>query len=375
MRRTYGTGSITLYDGKYIARVRIDGVTKKKTCKTHAEAENWLREINVNNLKPADETVGTWLVQYIKTYKQPFLRKRSLERVKQAAYHLEPIYNIPLQELTPSVIQTAINDIGLSASTVKKSFELLKAALKLAVAERIIAYNPADAVVTQKVQRKPKVEIFTRKEIGAIFHAIHKIEKHKYNNSQRYDMILFFRLLLTTGLRISELLALKWENVNMEKHMITVEGSKDIDSQTINAPKTESGVRDVPLLSVKTRNMLYAIKPQENKDTSRDTLRDTFVFSNRNGGAMSYQRAFLTWRRVRELTGITKKIHCFRHTCVSYLLTYYNIPIAQVAAIAGHSSAAVTLSIYTHAIQEYNLQKYTSGRDTFRDTSSENKPN
>ena len=185
-------------------------------------------------------------------------------------------------------------------------------------------------------------------------------------------MILFFRLLLTTGLRISELLALKWENVNTEKHTLTVEGSKDIDSQTINAPKTESGERDVPLLSVKTRNMLYAAKP---KDTSRDTLKDIFVFENRNGGAMSYQRAFLTWRRVRELTGITKKIHCFRHTCVSYLLTYYNIPIAQVAAIAGHSSANVTLSIYTHAIQEYNLQKYTSGRDTFRDTSTEIKPN
>lgn len=375
MRRTYGSGSITLYNGKFIARVRIDGVTKKKTCKTHAEAECWLREINDNNLQPADETVGTWLVKFIKTYKQPFLRKRSLERVKQAAYHLKPLFPIPLQELTPSVIQTAINDIGLSASTVKKSFELLKAALNQAVAERIIAYNPAGAVVRPKVQRKPKVEIFTRKEVGKIFLAIHKIEKHKYNNSQRYDMILFFRLLLTTGLRISELLALKWENVNMEKHMITVEGSKDIDSQTINEPKTESGVRDVPLLSVKTRNMLYAAKPQENKDTSWDTLKDTYVFLNRNGGAMSYQRAFLTWRRVREITGITKKIHCFRHTCVSYLLTYYNIPIAQVAAIAGHSSAAVTLSIYTHAIQEYNLQKYTSGRDTFRDTSTKIKPN
>ena len=373
MRRTYGTGSITLYDGKYIARVRIDGVTRKKTCKTHAEAEHWLHEINDNNLKPADETVGTWLIKYIKTYKQPFLRKRSLERVKQAAYLLEPIYPVPLQALTPGVIQNAINDIGLSASTVKKSFELLKAALNQAVAERIIAYNPAGAVVRPKVQRKPKVEVFTRKEIGKTFRAIRKIEKHKYNNSQRYDMILFFRLLLTTGLRISELLALRWENVNSEKHMITVEGSKDIDSQTINPPKTESGERDVPLLSIKTRNMLYAAKP---KDTSRDTSRDnSYVFANKNGGAMSYQRAFLTWRRVRELTGITKKIHCFRHTCVSYLLTYYNIPIAQVAAIAGHSSANVTLNIYTHAIKEYNLQKYTSGRDTFRDTSTKIKPN
>ena len=369
MRRTYGTGSITLYDGKYIARVRIDGVTRKKTCKTHAEAEHWLHEINDNNLKPADETVGTWLIKYIKTYKQPFLRKRSLERVKQAAYLLEPIYPVPLQALTPGVIQNAINDIGLSASTTKKSYELLKAALQQAVAERIIVYNPAGAVVRPKVQRKPKVEIFTRQEIGAIFRALRKLKNNKMNNSQRYDMILFFRLLLTTGVRVSELLALRWENIDMVKHTITVEGSKDIDSQKINATKTESGVRTVPLLSIKTRNMLYAVK-------KRDTLRDTsFVFCNKNGGAMSYQRVFLTWRRVRELTGITKTIHCFRHTCISYLLTYYNIPIAQVAAIAGHSSAAVTLSIYTHAIQEYDLQKYTSGRDTFRDTSTKIKPN
>ena len=360
-RCTYGSGSVTTYKGKYVARYRVHGVIKKKTFNKRSEAENWLKDIK--GLEPVDYTVGNWLVKYITDYKLPVLRPRSLERVKQAALHLQPLYNIPLQELKPNDIQVCINGLKLSASSIKKSCDLLKSSLKQAVAERLIASNPAEAITRPPVKKKPKINIFTRREVGKIFRAVRKLQNNKYNNSQRYNFTLLFRLLLTTGVRVSELLALTWDNVDTELHTITIEGSKDIDGQEIHKPKTESGVRTVPLLSVKTRNLLYRYK-----DTG-------FVFKTRSGGAMSYQRVYLTWNNIRKLTGITKSIHTFRHTCISYMLTYGNIPIAQVAAIAGHSSAAVTLSIYTHAIQEYTIKKYTSNGDTFGDTSNKTKRN
>ena len=79
-----------------------------------------------------------------------------------------------------------------------------------------------------------------------------------------------------------------------------------------------------------------------------------FVFENRSGGAVSYQRVLLTWQRICELAGIEgKSIHTFRHTCATRLLEK-GVPTAEVARILGHSEAATTLRIYTHAIKNYN---------------------
>lgn len=359
-KRTYGTGSISFdkSTNKIVARIRINGSIKKKTFPKgkQSAAESWLKSMQHQPMGKM-LSVGEFLLYYIKNFKEPFLRKRSLERLKQAAYHLENLYNIPLAMLQPSDIQEMINSMqasGLSASTIKKSHDLLKAIYKQAIAEGIVSTNPAIATKRPPMPSKDKIEIFTKKEIGKIFRAIRKLQNSKRNTSQRYDMILFFRMLLTTGMRVAELLALKWENIDDD--CIHVKGSKDIDSQTINEPKTIAGIRSIPYLSPKTKAMLFSYRKKKG-----------FIFENKNGGAMNYQRVFLTWRRIRSMSGITKKIHCFRHTCISYLLTYGNIPIATVSAIAGHSNSAITLQVYTHIVNEYKMKFGThSGHNSMK---------
>ena len=65
-------------------------------------------------------------------------------------------------------------------------------------------------------------------------------------------------------------------------------------------------------------------------------------------------RILLTWQRICELAGIEgKTIHTFRHTCATRLLEK-GVPTAEVARILGHSEAATTLRLYTHAIKNYN---------------------
>ena len=348
MRRQYGTGSLCIDSktDKIIARIRINGKVYKKTFPKNKQtaASAWLSEMRNKVNIELDYTLGEWLCKYIENYKAPFLREKSLQRVKQAAKKFEAINSVKLSELTTIVIQSEVKKLmsTLSASSVKKSCDILNAALEQAVSEDIILKNPARTIKRPKNSCKQEVKIFTKKELGKIFYALRKLKKSKRNTSQRYDMNLFFRMLLYTGCRVSELLALRWENVDTVNHTITVAGSKDMDSQTINPPKTFSGFRTIPLLSVKTRNLLYKNKKAKG-----------FVFENKNSGCMNYQRVFLTWENVRKLTGITLNIHTFRHTCISYLLTYGNIPIAEVAEIAGHSSPNVTLSIYTHCVQKF----------------------
>ena len=362
MRRNYGTGSITFdkSSNRISARIRIDGKIIKKTFRANRmqEAETWLKSMaNGGMIAPDEFTVQTWLDLYIKNNKEKFLRPRSLQRVKQASKKWQSIGNVPLKKLKPMHIQKIINELveqELSASAIKKSYEIMKSCLNQAVAERLIEYNPALAVQIPKRTDKRKIEILSRSEMGKVFHALRKLKNNKRNTSQRHDMILFFRILLYTGIRVSEALALTWANYNEKDNIFYIEGSKDIDSQTINQPKTEAGTRHVPLFSEKTKALLIQYKGQQGKIKKTD-----FIFSNKHGGAMNYQRAFLTWQKACQMAGIKKGIHSLRHTCISYLLTYYELPVATVSQIAGHTSPAITLSIYTHAIQEFNLKKRT----------------
>ena len=348
--REYGTGSIITDNTKsrYIARYKDElGTTHRKifplTKQGKQQAEMFLKNINRQKEQQisvaSDITLGEWLLQYIKLYKVPNLRTRSLQRVRDCAIKWEPLYNIQLKLLRPALIQNRLIELkneGLSPSSIKKIQGLLKAALKQAVAEQLMLHNPVDAVPSIK-QRKPKIEVFTKRELGLIFHALRKLKKNKMNNSQRYDMILFFRLLLTTGVRVSELLALEWKNIS-DKDIHITQTKSGISTQEFNDPKTFAGERYIPFLSPKTKKLLFE-KP-----------RTKYVFQNKNGGAMNYQRAFLTWNNVRKMTGITKNIHVFRHTFASFMLAYNKKPLAEVSHILGHANPAITLEIYTHFV-------------------------
>ena len=80
---------------------------------------------------------------------------------------------------------------------------------------------------------------------------------------------------------------------------------------------------------------------------------DGYIFQTTSGGPVNYRRVVECWQHVQTLTGIDKNIHTFRHTCATRLLEK-GVPTAEVARILGHSEAATTLRLYTHAIKNYN---------------------
>ena len=157
--RGYGTGSIITDNTKkrYIARYKDESGTSHRkifplTKQGKQQAELFLKDINrlkeqeisiIDNI-----TLGEWLLQYIKLYKVPNLRKRSLQRIRDCAIKWEPLYNVPLKSLRPALIQKRMVELrneGLSPSSIKKIQGLLKSALKQAVAEQLMLHNPVDA--------------------------------------------------------------------------------------------------------------------------------------------------------------------------------------------------------------------------------------
>ncbi len=307
-------------------------------------------------------TVASWVEEYVCTYKEKGLRDSSFERVMQSYHKIEASFlgSLPMEKLNGANVQRFYNMLAgewidetgkkqrkLSSSSISKIHKLLAAAYKKAAALRIISHNPMDTVDPVKVRTK-KMSVFTTEEIENIYKAIEEFKSYKFNSSQRYDYRLLFQMLLETGCRVGELLALRWEDIDFDNERIHIYKTKSRYGQTMNDPKTEAGNRFVPIL---TLDLLARLKTYRNEGNV--TKITGYLFPNKNGGAISYQRVLLTWKRICEISGINKNLHTFRHTAATFLLEK-GVPVAEVGRILGHSDAATTYGMYVHSIPGYD---------------------
>ena len=154
---------------------------------------------------------------------------------------------------------------------------------------------------------------------------------------------MYFKLLSSTGLRKSEALALKWDDIDFEKNVIHVTKTINVgfnNVELIAPPKTKESYRDVPLSkSLKADLMKY-----------RSNIYD-FVFCKANGDHLNLatpahwlQRIYKNNSNLKQIT-----IHGFRHTFATLMLQpgTGNTP-KDVQKILGHSTIDMTLNIYTH---------------------------
>ena len=148
-----------------------------------------------------------------------------------------------------------------------------------------------------------------------------------------------------TGLRIGELLALRWKHVDLIHDAIHVR--ETVYEGRFGSPKTKSSRRDVPM----SQPVREAFLAQRRKLTGTDP--ETLVFACRNGTPLNPKNLL---RRVlqpacRELGLPVVGWHSFRHTHAT-LLGEVGESLRTAQAILGHSDLATTLNVYTHAIPE-----------------------
>lgn len=319
------------------------------------------------SLATQDKTVGVWVSEFLLEYKKRKLRETSYRRLLVSADKLVPIADIPLDKLMPLDVQRLYNNLaekGLSSSSISKVHKLLCEAYRKAFANKMIISNPMLAVDSIKTE-SPEVEIFTFRQIRILFGTIKKLRKgiQSPNNKKdtfgkhfntRHDYELMFWMLLTTGIRISELLALEWTDVDLNNKIISINKSKAMGN-TVNAPKTEAGHRDIPILSEALFRRLRAYQ------TRNGVTRITGpVFASKSGKMLNYQNIYHVWSHIMQVTGLKqpggRAFHVFRHTFASYVLRTLSdiIPLVSLSRILGHSDVATTLRIYQHHIPNDN---------------------
>ena len=228
LRRGHNEGNIRRRtDGRWEVRLSagVDYKTGKPRrtstcCNTRQEAiailQQQAHEVRTQGWRdPMSVTLGEWYEYWLDTYMK--------DTVKQSTYasyrsylnkHFCVLGKILLKKLEPHTLQEFYNykfrEEGLSPKTLRNYHMALHKCLQQAVKERLLIYNPCDAV-TLPSGEKPEVVVFTNDQQRALVQASYR---HRYG--------VFIRLDLCTGLRMGELLALKWEDIDFSTAQLHV---------------------------------------------------------------------------------------------------------------------------------------------------------
>ena len=287
-----------------------------------------------------------WLIQWLENYIRLSVKVRTYERYRLIIEnHIkDKLGNIELDALTPLVLQPFITELlqrgnkmtgkGLSANTVNAVISVIQSSLKTAHLLGLTKEYTADKIKRPKLKEKP-VECFSLAEQKMIEHAILTGKKDK-----QYGIILC----LYSGLRIGELLALQWSDIDFAKGILTVSKSchDGKGGIIIDEPKTSSSRRVIPL----PKQLLPLLKGIKKKSDS------PFVVSA-NGkpvSVRSYQRSFELL--LKKLNISHKGFHSLRHTFATRAIEC-GMDVKTLSEILGHKNPTVTLNRYAHSLMEH----------------------
>ena len=169
--------------------------------------------------------------------------------------------------------------------------------------------------------------------------------------------------IMYTGLRISECISLKWEDINEELNIITISHSiivlKDRDrkdgktkyiTKDTKDAKTKSSNRSIPL-SERAKEILNELKKINSICDKKD-----YIFINKNGNLMNKRNVLRTLNKMQKNAKCEVEkcgLHALRHSFGSYLILH-GTDIKTVSELLGHADIQITLNIYIHII---NMQK------------------
>lgn len=320
--------------------------TKQMTAMVHAHNTGVF-------VQPTKTTVAAYFRQWLDDCCQPNLARRSTsEYAKLANLHIIPsLGKVEMAKLRPEHLKTlyasklksgrADGQGGLSRRTVQYIHVTLHKALKDAVKLGIIGRNVADAVDPPKAEHR-EMKVMNETDIH-IF-----LEYAK--STSYYDL---FYLMLFTGLRRSEALALRWSDVDLLLCQLSVNRTLHQSNGEFfyRPPKTAKGRR---LVALSPSTALVLKQHKEAQESARLKLElpaladDGLVFSHFDGKPLSPDSVSHAWIDLTKKTGMKGiRLHDARHTHASLMLKQ-GIHPKIVQERLGHASIQITLDTYSH---------------------------
>ncbi len=290
--------------------------------------------------------LNLWLENYVK----PSAKAKTVESYERIVNKkiTDEIGEKEIGDITTLDIQMHVTELlrsenkatkkGLAPSSVNTVITVLQSSLRTAVLLGYAEKNVAEGIKRPKI-KAGKVNCFTLREQRKIEQAV---------QSDKRGKMFGVLLCLYTGLRIGELLALTWEDVDLQNGFLTVrktchDGMNGCGSCRItDEPKTESSKRCIPV----PKQLLPRLKQL------KKALSCEYVISS--GGRLptvrSYQRSFALL--LQQIGVEHKNFHALRHTFATRAVES-GMDVKTLSEILGHKNSAVTLNRYVHSLPEH----------------------
>ena len=360
-KRDNGEGTIgKRKDGRWEARY-IAGrdpetgkqIRKSILGKTQAEVRTKLKEAlaeatEIDVVKSGEYNVAGWVQAWYSLYAQPNVRETTARYYKgYIDHHVIPrLGDTPLNKLTSLDIQQFYKDLlengrmredtkakkpGLSSTTVHGIHVMLKSALKRAVQERLIPFNPAEFCIPPKVT-KPELQVIPSERYQSYLTA-----------AEQRGVLPMFYLELATGLRKGEIAALLWSDYDAQTQTIHVTKQYLFynGQGTVSPPKSSTSVRYVSIPEEAAK-----LLEQEHEKHPKNP----YMFPSPVTGEMYHPDAIVKiHRKICKDIGLEHvRFHDLRHSFATTALQC-GVDVKTVSTMLGHSSAGFTLNVYTHS--------------------------
>lgn len=268
-----------------------------------------------------------------------------------------------------------LNDEEIALGTLDSVHCLIHPTFQLAVRDEIIRHNPSDGVMKEVSKRAGKSR--------GVRHALTLEQQRAFmdyiaNHPVYYHWWPLFTVLLGTGCRIGEGLGLRWQDLDFEKRTISInhslvyypEGSSRRSVLKVSKPKTEAGIRIIPMLDIVYDAFQMELEEQEETGYNQIEIDGMtgFIFTNRNGSAPNPQTVNRTIKRIISSYNADEVVrakrqrrepvilpdfscHHLRHTfCTRLCENETNLKVIQ--AIMGHRNIETTMDIYAEATEQ-----------------------
>lgn len=289
-----------------------------------------------------------WLAQWL-YYSKPLLKTRSYERYcKYVSGQLAPkLGNYDLDELSTAVLKQFTTELlqDYSFNTAKSVILLMKRSLRNAEELGVVDRQYGDKInlkgkISQKKARKPFSFTLAQQR---------RLENYVF--AQQATKLYGILLLLYTGLRIGELLALKWSDIDFRRNVLTVTKSCHDSYQNgayvkvIDTPKTDTSEREIPL----PKQLIPYLKQLKKQNCSG------YVIEGKDGKLVSMRSYEATFGIILQKLDLPHAgPHALRHTFATRALEC-GMDVKTLSELLGHSDVSVTLRIYFHCLPEHKL--------------------
>ncbi|AUI36113.1 site-specific integrase [[Bacillus] caldolyticus] len=349
-------------NGKRIKRTKTVHVKTKK--EAEKELAKFIAEIEAGEyIKPAKMSLSDFIQLWRDNYAEKQLSPKTFEtynnyintRIIPQLGHLQladikPIHLIRfLNNLKKNGTRLDGKNSSLSEATINYYRRILKNIFSRAVEWKFLQVNPAEKLPKEK-ESIGKGNVYDENETRLLLKCLEK-EDLKWR--------LYFTLALTCGLRKGELLALQWEDIDLESGTLYVRHSLSYTKEKgffLKEPKTKRSKREIAIPSF----VLPLLKKYKNvRLREKEKLQDeweggnyNFVFATWNGKPHHHSYPRTKWERFLKRNNLRYiRPHDLRHTSATIMLNN-GVNYKTVSERLGHSSTRITFDFYVHRTKE-----------------------